>query len=173
MNWSIRGAIILLLSLPTLASASNRIDLNHDWQFCIDAHDSGEASAWQKRPPVDTESVNVPHTWNVGKHDSYLGRAWYFRNFEAPVQSVGGHVELHFGATFYSSRVWLNGVEVGHHEGGYTAYSFDITLSAICELSGGRDRQSNYRANHPWLCHAPAVSSRCLVRLVGLRRHGA
>jgi beta-glucuronidase len=128
MNWSIRSAVLLLLCvLATPAFASSRIDLNHDWQFCTDPHDSGETAEWQKRPPADTESVNVPHTWNVGKHDSYLGRAWYFRNFEIPAQSPGGHVELHFGATFYSSHVWLNGVEVGHHEGGYTAYSLDIT----------------------------------------------
>ena len=39
----------------------------------------------------------------------------------------GLHVELSFGATFYSSRIWLNGTPVGSHEGGYTAYSFDIT----------------------------------------------
>ena len=44
-----------------------------------------------------------------------------------PLQSPDLHVKLHFGATFYSTRVWLNGVELGKHEGGYTAYSFDIT----------------------------------------------
>src|SRR5882724_12460630 len=127
MNWSIRRALVLLFILPVSSWASSRIDLNHDGQFCTDPHDSGEASGWQKHPPADTESVNVPHTWNIGKHDNYLGGAWYFRNFETPAQSVGGHVELHFGATFYSSRVWLNGVQVGEHEGGYTAYSLDVT----------------------------------------------
>jgi beta-galactosidase/beta-glucuronidase len=114
-----------VLSAPSFASS--RIDLNRDWQFCIDPRDSGETSGWQKHPPVDTESINVPHTWNIGKHDNYLGKAWYFRNFAVPLQPSGNHIELHFGATFYSSRVWLNGVEVGHHEGGYTAYSLDIT----------------------------------------------
>jgi len=44
-----------------------------------------------------------------------------------PLQSPELHVKLHFGATFYSARVWLNGIELGTHEGGYTAYSFDIT----------------------------------------------
>ncbi len=126
MNWSIRRAFILLaLSAPALAS--NRIDLDHDWQFCTDARGSGEVAGWQTHLPSDTESVNVPHTWNVGKHHDYLGKAWYFRNFEAPAQSPGMRVELHFGATFYASRVWLNGEEVGRHEGGYTAYSLDIT----------------------------------------------
>ena len=39
----------------------------------------------------------------------------------------GEHIELHFGASFYQAHVWLNGVELGRHEGGFTAYSFDIT----------------------------------------------
>ena len=36
-------------------------------------------------------------------------------------------MELHFGATFHAARVWLNGVELGAHEGGFTAYSLDIS----------------------------------------------
>jgi beta-glucuronidase len=126
MNRCIGHAIILLiLSVP--AMASSRIDLDRDWQFCIDPNGTGETAEWQKRLPVDTQSVNVPHTWNIGKYDNYLGKAWYFRTFEMPTPSPNWHVELHFGATFYSSRIWLNGVQVGHHEGGYTAYSLDVT----------------------------------------------
>lgn len=126
MNWNVRLAILLLiLSAPALASI--RVDLDRDWQFRIDAHENGEAAGWQKQLPVGTESVNVPHTWNLGKNDDHLGKAWYFRSFEMPMRSVDLHVELHFGATFYRSRIWLNGVRVGGHEGGYTAYSLDIT----------------------------------------------
>jgi beta-glucuronidase len=126
MKRSVRTLILLLIvSIPSFSS--NRIDLNRDWQFCIDAQEKGEISGWQNHPPDHTESVNVPHTWNIGKHDNYLGKAWYFRTFEMPAQLPDKHVELHFGATFYSSRVWLNGIEVGGHEGGYTAYALDIT----------------------------------------------
>jgi beta-glucuronidase len=126
MNRNVRLVIILLiLSVPALASS--RIDLDRDWQFRIDAHENGEVLGWQKHLPVGTESVVVPHTWNLGEYDNYLGKAWYFRNFDIPAQSPGMRVELHFGATFYSSHVWVNGVEVGSHEGGYTAYWFDIT----------------------------------------------
>ncbi len=126
MKRSIRSTFLLFI-VSVSAAASSRIDLNRDWQFCVDAEGKGEVSGWPKRSPSDTESVTVPHTWNIGKHDNYIGKAWYFRNFDAPVVSGASHVELHFGATFYSSRVWLNGVEVGGHEGGYTAYSLDIT----------------------------------------------
>ncbi len=126
MKTIVLGAIILLaFSRPVIAST--RLDLNNDWQFRTDPDQKGETAEWQKQPPSGTASINIPHTWNLGRHDGYLGKAWYFRTFELPTQSKSLHVELHFGATFYSSRVWLNGVELGKHEGGYTAYSFDIT----------------------------------------------
>src|SRR5882757_8386709 len=53
----------------------------------------------------------------------------YWRDWSSDVCSsdLGTHLELHFGATFYRARVWLNGVELGSHEGGFTAYSFDVT----------------------------------------------
>ena len=67
MKRSVRTAILLSV-LCVSALASSRIDLNRDWQFCIDAHDAGETAGWQKHLPSGTESVNVPHTWNIGKH---------------------------------------------------------------------------------------------------------
>ncbi|MGH8264458.1 MAG: glycoside hydrolase family 2 protein, partial [Steroidobacterales bacterium] len=113
--------------LVTPALGATRIDLNRDWLFRTDPGEVGETAGWQKNLPDDTELVNVPHTWNVGKHHDYLGTAWYFRKFELLPGLAGGRVELHFGATFYAARVWLNGVEIGRHEGGFTAYAFDIT----------------------------------------------
>jgi hypothetical protein len=126
MKSIVLGAVILL-AFSGQVLASTRLDLNSDWQFRTDPDQKGQSVGWQKQSPSGTATVNIPHTWNLGRHDGYLGKAWYFRTFEMPMQSPDLHVELHFGATFYSSRVWLNGVEIGTHEGGYTAYSFDIT----------------------------------------------
>ena len=126
MKTLLLGAVIsFLLSAPL--RATTRVDLDRDWLFRTDPEQIGETAEWQKHPPPNADSVNVPHTWNLGRHDGYLGKAWYFKTFDLPVQSPDLHVKLHFGATFYSAHVWLNGVDLGTHEGGYTAYSFDIT----------------------------------------------
>jgi beta-glucuronidase len=109
------------------AAAATRIDLNQNWLFRTDQDNSGQAAGWPGRAPGGTEAVTVPHSWNIGKHRAYLGTAWYFRTFDLPAQPAGSQVRLNFGATFYRSRVWLNGVELGTHEGGFTAYSFDVT----------------------------------------------
>ncbi len=64
----------------------------------------------------------------MGKNADFIGTAWYFKTFATNSAWKGQHVELHFGATFYKSRVWLNGKLVGEHEGGYSEYYFDISL---------------------------------------------
>ena len=116
-----------LLILPTLAVATVRIDLNGPWLFRRDAKSEGEAQGWFQKVPKGTEPVRVPHTWNIGKDDDYEGVAWYFRTFQLPGLRPAEHVELHFGATFYLSHVWVNGVSAGTHEGGHTEYFFDVS----------------------------------------------
>jgi beta-glucuronidase len=127
---SLFGAVLsvtaVLASTRTSAGAT-RVDLDGDWRFAIDGEKAGVRRGWTKAVPDGVETVRVPHTWNVGRYDDYEGTAWYFKKFLAPAVPPGGHVELHFGATFYRSRVWLNGVLLGGHEGGHTAYFFDVT----------------------------------------------
>ena len=117
------GCLLFALS----ASASPRTDLDRGWQFRADPGGIGDTSGLSHSMPSDTQEVSLPHTWNIGRWHDYLGVAWYFRPFDLPTPGPGGHIELHFGATFYRARIWLNGVEIGQHEGGFTAYSFDIT----------------------------------------------
>ena len=119
--------IVTSLLVPIPSFAATRVDLNNDWLFRTDPEQKGRVEGWQQQLPPDVATVNLPHTWNLGRHDGYLGKAWYFKTFEMPLQSADLQVGLHFGATFYSAHVWLNGAELGAHEGGYTAYSFDIT----------------------------------------------
>ncbi len=110
-----------------LATCSTLVDLNGEWRFRVDPEKQGEQQGWTKQLPSGTETVRVPHTWNLGKYDDFEGTAWYFNSFPAVPSSRAQRVELHFGATFYRSRVWLNGVALGGHEGGHTAYFFDVT----------------------------------------------
>ncbi len=123
---------IVALSL-TSAGATTRLDLNGEWQFRIDPAGEGEKAGWAKVQPTGTETVRVPHTWGVGRHEEHEGLAWYFRTFTLPKELAGKHIEIRFGATFYRSRVWLNGKLIGGHEGGHTAYALDATRVARTE----------------------------------------
>jgi len=135
--------------------ASTRISLNDDWRFRTDPQEEGQKAAWTRGLPDRTEAVSVPHTWNIGAHDDYEGVAWYFKTFDTPRGLLSQHLEIHFGATFYKARVWLNGVELGQHEGGHTEYFFDITAAT---------RESNFLAveidNRPGLATIPGWATR-------------
>jgi hypothetical protein len=51
---------------------------------------------------------------------------WYKRTFKNSF-SKNEKVLLHFGAVDYKAWVFINGKEVGLHEGGYTSFSFEIS----------------------------------------------
>ena len=53
--------------------------------------------------------------------------AAYFRTFTVPSKPAGQRFKLRFAAVYSLCRVWLNGVEVGRHEGGFVPFEFDVT----------------------------------------------
>jgi hypothetical protein len=98
--------------------------LNGLWQFAggEDVTDApvGKELSGQILVPFCMESALS----GVGKH---YDKSWYRRTFTIPKDWAGQRVLLHFGAVDYRSTVWVNGKEMGHHVGGYDAFSYDIT----------------------------------------------
>jgi hypothetical protein len=119
---------LLLFSCAAHASAQS-IKLDQDWQFFADKAGTAlkpaslptDSSAWR--------SARVGLSWNAQFADlrDYMGVAWYRTRFAAPQVKPDGHVLLRFGAVDYYCEVFVNGQQVGAHEGGYTPFDFDIT----------------------------------------------
>ncbi|WP_460605663.1 LamG-like jellyroll fold domain-containing protein [Jatrophihabitans fulvus] len=99
-------------------------NLNGVWQFA--GAEAGE------KPPVGqklAERILVPYPVEsalsgIMRHED---RMWYRRTVTVPKSWNGKHLLLHFGAVDYDTTVWVNGVKVAHHLGGYDAFSADIT----------------------------------------------
>ncbi|MDA8409161.1 MAG: glycoside hydrolase family 2 [Treponema sp.] len=54
-------------------------------------------------------------------------RLWYRREFQVPARwAWAATIALNFGAVDWACEVWLDGKRVGAHEGGYSAFSFDL-----------------------------------------------
>lgn len=104
-------------------------NLNGEWDFAISPADGSEPNVFDKKivVPFPVESVLSGVESTVKPEDA----VWYRRTFDAgrgdPSKHDGQRVLLHFGAVDWHTKVWVNGVEVGEHTGGYDPFSFDIT----------------------------------------------
>ncbi|MEU7607973.1 AbfB domain-containing protein [Micromonospora sp. NPDC049204] len=104
------------------------LNLNGEWQLRQSATD--DAPQFGVNLP---ERVNVP--FPVESALSGIQRAandnrnylFYRRTVTIPANWSGRRTLLHFGAVDWQSTVWVNGVRVGAHTGGYDAFTFDVT----------------------------------------------
>jgi beta-glucuronidase len=72
--------------------------------------------------------INLPGAWNAATPELryYDGLVWFQRKFKA--QAAGGkRAFLRFEAVNYRAWVYLNGKEVGRHEGGFTPFVLEVT----------------------------------------------
>jgi beta-glucuronidase len=76
----------------------------------------------------DSVALETGRDWNTQapRLFFYESVVWYRRDFEAR-KEPGRRYLLHFGAVNYRAEVWLNGVPLGVHEGGYTPFALDAT----------------------------------------------
>ena len=112
---------VLLLSLAASAAEPTRAtyNLNDNWRFYYAA----DADATNARV------VSLPHTWNsdVVEGDYERTAANYTRELYIPEVWRGKRLFLRFGAVQSVADVFVNGSYVGSHEGGFTAFTFEIT----------------------------------------------
>lgn len=154
-------AVCLLLLTTTSASAAVRLDLDGGWRFRTDpaslsaSYDPASrigGPAWQ----LQSRLVDVPHTWAIGPDHAFHGVGWYFKTFDLSPTLAHQHVELNFAATFSTSHVWVNGVAVGGHVGGFTAYALDISKA----IHAGENRIAVAIDDRPGFATVPGYAMR-------------
>ncbi len=105
------------------------LNLNGLWDYAIRPKDEAQPQTFdgQILVPFPIESALSGVMKPVGPDN----RLWYRRRFEIPDdrQWTAGrtHILLNFGAVDWDTTVWVNGKEVGAHQGGYDPFTFDIT----------------------------------------------
>lgn len=118
------------------------IPLNHNWQFT--------KSSYDRLTPTDTKwhPVSLPHTWNAvdgadGGGDYYrgeccyktvlqpsallLGTPWAYRRESDTSSLLPFCAVLRIAALSLRGTVYVNGENTASHEGGYSAFTVDIT----------------------------------------------
>lgn len=101
--------------------------LNGEWRLVLDPGNAGIREHWQETGGCgEALAVRVPSVWDLWVPD-YDGVGWYFREFDVDAAWLERHVELCFEAADYYAEVWLNGIRLGDHEGGYTPFAFEVS----------------------------------------------
>ncbi|MFG1730770.1 glycoside hydrolase family 2 protein [Paenibacillus sp. 843] len=110
------------------------MNLNGSWQFEIDHGRSGKERGFHEPGHDLFGTITVPFCpeskLSGVEYKDFMAAVWYKRDFTVP-EEWKGSILLHFGAVDYETEVWVNGVSVGSHRGGYTPFSFDITSHVI------------------------------------------
>jgi beta-galactosidase/beta-glucuronidase len=110
-------------------------DLCGPWAFAYDDDGLGLKERWQQSAAAFDREIVVPFPpesalSGIGDPSEHPV-VWYRRTVtveEAGSACLDGdRLILHFGAVDYRSTVWVNGEQVGVHEGGHTPFSLDIT----------------------------------------------
>src|SRR5690348_7324073 len=101
------------------------LNLNGLWDYSITPAATASKPQFQGKilVPYPLESALS----GVGKPLNAHSKLWYQRTFSMPAGWRGRRVRLHFGAVDWQCQVWVNGRYVGEHQGGYDAFTFDIT----------------------------------------------
>src|SRR5690606_33461551 len=118
----------------------NRHSLNGKWDAIVDQYAQGRKNQiyLNNKPAGKTDfyeysfenglRLNVPSDWNsqVPELKYYEGTIWYARRFDVAPED-DHRLFLYFGAVSYRCRIYLNGKEIGQHEGGFTPFQIEIT----------------------------------------------
>lgn len=104
------------------------LNLNGSWGFEIDAGDSGlERGLTTRELNREILVPFAPESALSGiEHVDFMEAVWYRKTVTIPAEWAGQNVLLHFGAVDHDATVWVNGVEVARHRGGFTPFTADL-----------------------------------------------
>ncbi|MBB3126849.1 beta-galactosidase/beta-glucuronidase [Paenibacillus rhizosphaerae] len=135
------------------------VSLNGEWGFRFDDLNAGEQECWQATF-AETHKINVPFTYETRLSgigiEEFHPYVWYNKKVHIPMEAGGKRVILHFQAVDHVAKVWINGRMAGSHQGGYAAFSFDITPYLVF----GADNQITVKAEDSESCTQPRGKQR-------------
>lgn len=131
-------------TVPTEAGRS-RVNFNADWRFRLGKAVNAQAPTFDD---ADWQRVGLPHSFSIPYFrapDFYTGDGWYRKTFTLPALRSGRRLSLEFEGAFQDAWIFVNGVEVARHRGGYTGFPVDITAA----VRPGRNIVA-VRVNNEW-----------------------
>ena len=104
-------------------------NLNGRWDFAFDIRDEGIQQGWHEGKAPFGKTILVPFPWGSrlsGLQDE-TDIGWYRRDVMIDPGWQGKRIFLTVGASDWETSVWLDGILLGSHQGGYVPFSFELT----------------------------------------------
>ena len=115
---------------PKTTLTRRRISMDGMWKFCLDEKADGEKEGWMDGIPGE-EMIPVPASFQDFYTEKdireYTGDFWYETDFFVPGEWEGREILLRFGAATHRAGVYVNGILITEHEGGFLPFSADVT----------------------------------------------
>lgn len=110
---------------------SGKLKFNNDWKFIkLDENVSEDDFHSSEFNVAKWEDVSLPHSANIEPltvNNQWQGICWYRKDFEVPSKYKNKQLVIELEAAMNHSKVWINGMEVSTHNGGYLPVYVDIT----------------------------------------------
>lgn len=106
------------------------VNLNGEWDYTFDFSNSGMEQGFPKATSFDKKIIVpfCPESSLSGvEHKDFINHIWYHREITVPQEWSGKNVWLNFGAVYFNSEIYVDGVLAGRHFGGSSSFSLDIT----------------------------------------------
>jgi beta-glucuronidase len=115
---------------PKTTLTRRRISMDGMWKFHLDERSVGENEGWIDGIPGE-EMIPVPASFQDFYTEKdireYTGDFWYETDFFVPGEWEGREILLRFGAATHRAGVYVNGILITEHEGGFLPFSADVT----------------------------------------------
>lgn len=116
------------VTVKVMNSPQNKISLNGRWHYIKDADGklsfAGVAEKFSAGK-IDGE-MEIPVNWQLAGLNNYNGACWFINEFVFN-ETIGSElIRLFFTGVDYFCEVWLNGTNLGSHEGYFQPFYFEI-----------------------------------------------
>lgn len=120
--------LIMFAASATYGQSRSVTAILEDWRFIRSDVNGAESttfddSGWSK--------VTLPHTWNAEDAlkggNYYRGPGWYRKKLDISQADKDKRVFVRFEAASLVADVYFNGVHLGQHRGGFTAFCYELT----------------------------------------------
>ncbi|MEI6591498.1 MAG: sugar-binding domain-containing protein, partial [Actinomycetes bacterium] len=116
---------------PKTTATRELQNLDGLWSFKVDFADEGFAAQWASSPLNSELQAAVPASYNELFTDlairNHVGWVWYQRTVRVPRGWAGESIFVRADSATHEGVIFVNGVQVAQHSGGYMPFESDIS----------------------------------------------